>query len=75
MTPSTTPGPTLTVVICAYTTDRWDDLTAAVASVHRQTRVPDEIVLVIDHCPLLAERATRAFGGVRVVPSRGRPGL
>ena len=75
MTPSTTEGPTLTVIICAYTMDRWDDLTAAVASVHRQTRVPDEVVLVIDHCPPLAERATRELPGVRVVASRGRPGL
>jgi hydroxymethylpyrimidine pyrophosphatase-like HAD family hydrolase/GT2 family glycosyltransferase len=75
MTPSIIPGPTLTVIICAYTMDRWDDLTAAVASVHGQTRAAEEVVLVIDHCPPLAERAARELPGVRVVPSRGRPGL
>ncbi|HWG25848.1 glycosyltransferase [Actinospica sp.] len=73
--PSTIPGPTLTVVICAYTMDRWDDLTAALASLRRQTRTPDETILVIDHCPKLAERAARELTGARIVPSRGRPGL
>lgn len=69
------PATTLTVVVCAYTMDRWDDLSAAIASLRGQTRPPDEVVLVIDHCPPLAERAAAHLPGARVVPSRGRRGL
>jgi glycosyltransferase involved in cell wall biosynthesis len=63
------------VVICAYTEDRWDQLAAAIASVHRQTRPAAETIVVIDHCPPLARRAAVAFPGVTVLPSIGRPGL
>jgi GT2 family glycosyltransferase len=68
-------GLTLTVVVCAYTLERWDDLTAAVDSVRGQVRPADEFVLVVDHCPELAARARALLPGVRVVASRGRPGL
>jgi hypothetical protein len=36
------------VVVCAYTDERWDDIVAAVKSLHRQTRVPDQFVVVVD---------------------------
>jgi hydroxymethylpyrimidine pyrophosphatase-like HAD family hydrolase/GT2 family glycosyltransferase len=75
MPPSTPARPSLTVIVCAYTMDRWPDLAAAIGSLHAQTRAPDEIVLVVDHCPELAERAARELAGARVVPSRGKPGL
>ena len=39
----------ISVVICAYTEDRWDDLVAAVASVQGQSESPREIVVVVDH--------------------------
>ena len=63
------------VVICAYTEDRWDQLTAAVASVHDQTRPAAETIVVVDHCPPLERRVAAAFPAVTVVPSTGRPGL
>ncbi|MFJ8621737.1 glycosyltransferase family 2 protein [Kitasatospora sp. NPDC093550] len=68
-----TPG--LSVVVCAYTLDRWDDLRAAIGSLHAQHRPPDEVLLVCDHCPELARRAEAAFPGVRVLPNRHRRGL
>lgn len=74
-TPTAAPPLTLSVVVCAYTPDRWTDLTAAIASLHAQLRVPDEIILVVDHCPELAEQASATFDGVRVLPSTGQPGL
>lgn len=74
-TSTTAPAPTLSVVVCAYTLDRWEDLCAAVGSVLHQDRPADEVVLVVDHCPALYERASKALSGVRVVPSSGRPGL
>ncbi|GAA1235629.1 glycosyltransferase family 2 protein [Kitasatospora nipponensis] len=72
--PGTAP-PTLTVVICAYTTRRWSDLLAAVRSVREQRHPVEELVLVIDHCPELAERARRALPDVRVIANRERRGL
>jgi cellulose synthase/poly-beta-1,6-N-acetylglucosamine synthase-like glycosyltransferase len=63
---------TASVVICAYTTDRWDDLCAAVASVADQSVPAHEVVVVVDHNPGLAERA-RTLPEVRVVANdRGR---
>ncbi len=63
------------VVICAYTEDRWDQLAAAVASVRRQSRPATETIVAIDHCPPLARRVAAAFPEVTVLPSTGRPGL
>jgi GT2 family glycosyltransferase len=72
-------GPTATVVICAYTEDRWDDIVAAVASVRAQD-VADgvlvEVLVVVDHRPVLLERArTRFTEPVRVLPNVRRQGL
>jgi GT2 family glycosyltransferase len=61
------------VIICAHTIERLDDIRAAVASVQSQTRQPDEVVLVIDHNPVLLD----AVGdlGPTVVASAGPKGL
>jgi O-antigen/teichoic acid export membrane protein len=67
--------PSVSVIVCAYTPDRWDDMVAAVDSARRQTVRPDEIVLVIDNCPRLLSRARREIDGVRVVPNRSLRGL
>ncbi|MFE1287103.1 glycosyltransferase [Streptomyces sp. NPDC058751] len=67
--------PTLAVVICAYTLDRWEDLRAAIASVLVQDPPADEVVLVVDHNRALLERAERELSGVRVVPNQNRRGL
>lgn len=66
---------TLSVVVCAYTLDRWDDLDAAIASLHQQARTPDEIILVVDHCEALAARARGGFGGIRVIENAEQRGL
>ncbi|KAA9149738.1 glycosyltransferase [Amycolatopsis acidicola] len=63
------------VVICAYTDRRWEDLVAAVASVREQTVPASEIIVVIDHNPALAERAAAEFVGAAVVENSGRRGL
>lgn len=51
----------ISIVICAYTEKRWEDLNAAVASVLKQTLAPFEIILVIDHNTALYERAKQTF--------------
>ncbi|MCV7366262.1 glycosyltransferase [Mycolicibacterium duvalii] len=68
-------GPTVAVVICAYTEDRWALLSAAIRSVRNQSVRPDEILLVVDHCPELLARAGREFPGVRVLANAYRQGL
>lgn len=69
------PAPTVTVVICAYTEDRWDDLVAAVGSVAGQTFPAAEVVLVIDHNDALLARAAVAFSHATVVANDGPGGL
>jgi len=65
----------ISVVICAYTMDRWDSLVAAVQSSLTQTLSPEEVVVVIDHNDELHRRATLELTGVRVVANRSTDGL
>ena len=66
---------TFTAIICAYTLERWDDISAAVASLRAQTTPVTEIVLVSDHNDELLERATAAFPDVRCLANAGQQGL
>lgn len=68
-------APSASVVICAYTERRWDDVLAAVDSVERQQLAPSEIVVVVDHNPRLRERLAAALPNAIVVPNRGDRGL
>jgi len=65
----------LSVVMCAYTEQRWDDMVAAVRSVQRQSVAPREVILVIDHNPALFDRARAAFPNVVVIENRQPRGL
>ncbi len=67
--------PSLSVVICAYTLDRWDDLCAAIASVQTQAQVPTELLLVVDHCPELLRLAAQRLPTVRIVANQQQRGL
>jgi glucosyl-dolichyl phosphate glucuronosyltransferase len=53
--------PTVSVIICAYTEDRWSLLEDSVASVEAQTARPVEIILCIDHNEELLRRCERRF--------------
>lgn len=66
---------TFSVVLCAYTLDRWCDIERAVDSLRQQSRRPDEVLLVSDHNPDLLARATAAFPDVRCVGNTGAQGL
>ena len=67
----------VTVVICAYTTERWSRLRDAVDSVLRQSPAPEEVLVVVDHNRELEEKAREEFepDGARVLANLGRPGL
>lgn len=71
------PTVSITVVICAYTTDRWMQLRAAVDSALRQEPVPNEVVVVVDHCQKLEKLAREHLGriGVTVVANMQARGL
>lgn len=64
---------TASVVVCAYTPDRWDVLCEAIAATERQ--FPTEILLVIDHHPELLARCLERWPHHRVVPNASASGL
>jgi glycosyltransferase involved in cell wall biosynthesis len=65
----------ISVIICAYTLDRWSDLVAAIDSVSRQSLAPSQLIVVIDHNSELMTRALEAFGGQTVVANEQDAGL
>lgn len=63
------------VIICAYTEKRWDDIIAAIESVRKQTLLPQETILVIDYNPAMLERVRREIPDVVAVGNRYARGL
>jgi glucosyl-dolichyl phosphate glucuronosyltransferase len=57
--------PAVSVIICAYTQERWLLLTKAVASVGAQTSPPIEIIVCIDHNEALLRKSEEYFGKAR----------
>ncbi|MEW2574496.1 glycosyltransferase family 2 protein [Streptomyces sp. NPDC047070] len=77
-------APDISVVICVYTEDRWEDILAAVTSVRTQSRPARETLLVVDHNQALLDRLSREYkeheehrgtGKVRVLANAGPRGL
>lgn len=77
MSSSTRSGspPTFSVVICAYSLDRWSDLRAAIASLQQQTVAPHEIIVVIDHNDDLLALVRQTFPEIVALPNQGTRGL
>src|SRR5688572_6408497 len=71
----TRPALDVSVVICAYSEERWPDLVAAVASARRQTVSAREVVVVVDHNHGLLERARVHLPDVTVVENTSARGL
>jgi glucosyl-dolichyl phosphate glucuronosyltransferase len=67
--------PSIAVVICSYSERRWNDLLAAVESVHHQQLAARRIVIVVDNHPALYERVRGELPGVTAVLKRGEQGL
>lgn len=64
----------VSVVIPAFSMDRWDDICAAVTSVRSQTVPTAETILVIDHNSELMTRAIDKFPDATVVANSGSRG-
>ncbi|MCU1427028.1 MAG: glycosyl transferase family 2 [Actinomycetia bacterium] len=67
--------PSVSVVICCYTEDRWDDLTAAISSVRMQTVPAYEVIVAVDHAPELLRRVRETFLDVTIVENNAARGL
>src|SRR4051812_19173694 len=67
--------PTISVVICAYTERRWQDLARAVASAAAQSAQPREIAVVCDHNAALLQRVRREPPDVLAVSNEEASGL
>jgi GT2 family glycosyltransferase len=65
----------ISVVICAHTEERWQDLVEAVESVMKQTVPAHQVVLAIDHNPSLQARACEKFPNATVVENVQDRGL
>ncbi len=76
---TTTTRPSVAVIVCAYTLDRLDDLTACIDSLHAQSIAADELVVVVDHNELLAATlrtlASERSWSIEVVESSEPQGL
>jgi len=67
--------PTASVVICAYTEQRWDDLLAAIESCEQQTVAPLETIVVVDHNPGLLRRLRSEGSHVKAIENGEERGL
>lgn len=65
----------ISVIICAYTEERWGNLLSAIRSVQRQETKPREIIVVVDHNPALFEHVSREVPEVSVLQNSESQGL
>lgn len=63
------------VIICAYTDQRWMELQAAVESIRAQAVQSKEIIVVVDHNSALFDRVKNNFRDVIAVENREPAGL
>ena len=68
-------APTVTVVICTYTDERWSELVEAVRSAARQDPTPLEVIVVVDGDDTLLERVRSQLSGVVAVANAQARGL
>ena len=57
----------VSTVVRTYTDERWQDLVRCLDSLLKQSKLPDQIVVVVDHNPSLLRKVQRAFPMVTAV--------
>jgi glucosyl-dolichyl phosphate glucuronosyltransferase len=65
----------ISVVICVYTEDRWDQICAAIESVRAQSVPSSELILVVDHNEALYARLVDSQPGAIVIRNKETRGL
>jgi glucosyl-dolichyl phosphate glucuronosyltransferase len=65
----------MTIVICAYTDDRWATLCGSIAMVRKQMAFDDELIVVVDHNASLLARCRESLGGCTIIPNSRLRGL
>jgi glucosyl-dolichyl phosphate glucuronosyltransferase len=65
----------VTVVVCAYTKDRWVTLRRAIDAALNQINFHDELIVVVDHNDALLARCHEYLGDFTVLPNRRNRGL
>lgn len=65
----------VSVIVCTYTMERWDDVVRSIDSLRRQSLLPSEVILVVDHNDDLAHFARDTFPDVRVITNEEKRGL
>ncbi len=66
--------PQVSVVLCAYTERRWNDLLMAIYSVQEQSVPANEIIVVIDNNPQLFAQLQKSVSGVVAIENTGTRG-
>ncbi|HEX5442081.1 MAG TPA: glycosyltransferase family A protein, partial [Ktedonobacterales bacterium] len=67
--------PTVSVVVCSYTEQRWTQLQNCIESARNQTLPAHEIILVIDHNEALLARARAIYPDLLVIPNLNQQSL
>lgn len=65
----------VTVVVCAYTKDRWVTLRHTINAALNQINLHDELLVVVDHNEALLDRCREYLGDLTVIPNRRDRGL
>jgi glycosyltransferase involved in cell wall biosynthesis len=65
----------VTIVVCAYTGDRWATLRRAIDVALKQTSFNDELLVVVDHNESLLAQCRDAIDGCVIIPNRHNRGL
>ena len=63
------------VVVCAYTEDRWSQIQMALGSVAKQTVSPWQVIVVADHNSALLERLESEYPDLDVISNKFEQGL
>jgi glucosyl-dolichyl phosphate glucuronosyltransferase len=65
----------VTIVVCAYTEERWPTLRSTVGVVQSQMTSCDELIVIVDYNESLLARCRDSFENCRVVPNDHHRGL
>lgn len=65
----------ITVVVCAYTSDRWVTLQRALSAAAKQITLQDELIVIVDHNELLLAQCRESFSSFEILPNSRRTGL